>query len=325
MLPQSSAIPGWDINPSNFQLFPWLSAIARGFEKYRFHRLSFKFVASNPTTAQGRFYAAVDYDYNDAPATSLSTLMSNETAASGSVWNDVTLTCNMRTMFAGAAYKYVGDTSRFAESEPRTTYGGYLMAAVSGTSSVLTWDLVVSYDVEFISPQHLEESVVEATVDPDERSIKNGVGFFWEAPLLMTQTFHTTKVGSTSLPALSGTDTAAAWTGYDVFGISRLPELTQISLLAADGSRTAAQWVADQGRMMVQLFNAAGAWLGQVEANLAPIGGALAAGCDMLATVVMDWRSVLARYPYATYAGALLFLRDGTWVPTKSTLSLVGR
>lgn len=326
VLQESVAVPGWDINPANFVLFPWLSGIARGFEKYRFTRLSFRFVPSNPTTAPGRFYAAVDYDYNDEPASSLPTLMSNETASSASVWGEVNLNCNMRTMFAGHDYKYVSNTSRFSETEPRLTYGGFLMAAVSGTTGACTWDLVVSYSVELISPQYVDEAEAVGDMLPVGRTLPNesSEAFFWQAPAALKALFPVTRVGSKALPTLTGNDAKDAWLGFDLYGISGLPETSQFLVEVGTATYDAVAWVAQQSRVVLQIYDAAGKWLTQTQANIAPDGKTIGVGCTMRSALTVNWRDLISRFPYATYAGAFLYTGLAPAQFTRSKFTLRG-
>lgn len=53
------------VSPTNQNMFPWLAALAAGYEKYRFRRLSYFYRSMAPTTANGLVYMAVDYDPSD--------------------------------------------------------------------------------------------------------------------------------------------------------------------------------------------------------------------------------------------------------------------
>lgn len=56
------------INPADGATFPWLSGVARKYEKYRFRKLKFTMVPHAPTTASGTLGMYVDYDPSDVPA-----------------------------------------------------------------------------------------------------------------------------------------------------------------------------------------------------------------------------------------------------------------
>lgn len=152
LTPESSAYPGYDLSPGCGTLFPWLSTIARNFEKYQFKNLKFEFIASSPSTYSGRFYAAIDYDWNDPIATSKASLMCNRTCIEGSLWEPLTLVADVKAMHDDIPFKYVMSGTR-VEAEPRTTFGGFLMCAFDTTTTNVVFDLWVSYTVEFRTPQ----------------------------------------------------------------------------------------------------------------------------------------------------------------------------
>lgn len=152
LTPESSAYPGYDLSPGCGTLFPWLSSIARNFEKYQFKNLKFEFIASSPSTYSGRFYAAIDYDWNDPIATSKASLMCNRTCVEGSLWEPLTLVADVKAMHDDIPFKYVMTGTR-VEAEPRTTFGGFLMCAFDTTTTNVVFDLWVSYTVELRTPQ----------------------------------------------------------------------------------------------------------------------------------------------------------------------------
>lgn len=71
----STWFPSWNanysvatfpINPANPRTFPWLSYIARLYDKYRFHKLRFIYVNSVSTQQEGNVMMSLDYDTLDA-------------------------------------------------------------------------------------------------------------------------------------------------------------------------------------------------------------------------------------------------------------------
>lgn len=62
----ASALGTMYITPTNKYMFPWLSAIAPGYERYRFKKLSFMYRSTAATTSSGLAYLAIDYDPGDA-------------------------------------------------------------------------------------------------------------------------------------------------------------------------------------------------------------------------------------------------------------------
>jgi hypothetical protein len=76
----STWFPSWNdkysvatfpINPANPRTFPWLSYIARLYDKYRFYGLKFMFVNAVSTQTEGNLMMSLDYDTLDAAPANL--------------------------------------------------------------------------------------------------------------------------------------------------------------------------------------------------------------------------------------------------------------
>lgn len=144
--------PGYDINPSVPLMFPWLSRLAGCYERYRFNRLKFDFIPSQSTATAGRFYAAIDYDYDDAVATDKSQLMGNMTAVETPVWQQTSLVCLPAALNRDLPFRYVSCTTRGFDFEPRTSYAGFMMCAFDTTVANCLFDVWVEYDVTLVTP-----------------------------------------------------------------------------------------------------------------------------------------------------------------------------
>jgi len=112
LTPVSASTPGYDFNPSEATMFPWLSQLAPCFERFRFDRLSFDFIPSQASSTAGRYYAAVDYDYDDAVAVNKTMLMGNMTAMESAVWQPMSIKCDPRSLNRDLPYRYVSCTTR---------------------------------------------------------------------------------------------------------------------------------------------------------------------------------------------------------------------
>jgi len=159
----SASIPGYDFNPSCPVLFPWLSRIALAYERFRFESLSFRFVPSQATSTPGRFYAAIDYDYDDAVATSKATLMGNHSSMECAVWQESRLIADPTCLNRDLPFRYVSCTTRGLDVELRTAYSGYLMLAFDTTSANCLMDIWVEYDVRLVTPVTDELIVQDVT------------------------------------------------------------------------------------------------------------------------------------------------------------------
>jgi len=150
------------INPRNAGLFPWLSYQAAGWEHYRIIKLKFTMVSGNPTTASGRVYAFIDYDYDDAAASTIDQFSSADGAVTTNVWDTLSLTADPQKLHADHRWKFVLGSNSV---ELRTVYCGFLNLAVN-TSAALSWDLWVDYTIEFKTPQILAPAISSELEQP---------------------------------------------------------------------------------------------------------------------------------------------------------------
>lgn len=152
LTPLSLAMIGYDLNPSVATMFPWLSRVAACYERFRFNSVNFRFVPSQSTATAGRFYAAVDYDYDDAPATSKATLMGNHSVVESPVWQESKLVCDPSCLNRDMPYRYVSCTTKGLAIEQRTAFAGFLMLAFDTAVANLLMDIWVEYDVQLVTP-----------------------------------------------------------------------------------------------------------------------------------------------------------------------------
>lgn len=80
------------INPADGATFPWLSGVARKYEKYRFRKLKFTMVPHAPTTASGTLGMYVDYDPSDVPAPTAAAFFSSGNAVTSQIWLETSVT-----------------------------------------------------------------------------------------------------------------------------------------------------------------------------------------------------------------------------------------
>lgn len=137
------------INPGNAFVFPWLSRLAPMYEKYRFRSLKFSAVPGNATTINGRLYMMVDTDPNDVIPADAVEVMANENAASAPVWTTFELNVDVARMNEGIPWRFTGGANAADAWEPRTSYSGTVFAFTSALSAACTWDILVTYTIEF--------------------------------------------------------------------------------------------------------------------------------------------------------------------------------
>lgn len=214
IVPESGTIPGYDGNPACELLFPWLSGVAQRYERYRFNKLSFKFVPSQATTTPGRVYAAWDYDYDDMLPLSKTELMANYSVVDAPVWEPFSLTCNPTQLMRDQPFKYCSGYSRNNFVEPRTAYAGFLLLATDTSTANCKWDMFVEYDVIFDVPVLESFALVDTTGGPADavdnvtehettghnfvRWVRDGLG-----SINLNSALRWVKVGEALVPVLS--------------------------------------------------------------------------------------------------------------------------
>lgn len=156
----SASTPGYDLSPIEAQAFPWLSQMAPCFERYRFNKIKFDFVPSQSATTAGRYYAAIDYDYDDAVATNKESLMGNMSATEAAVWQPMSLTADPNSLNRDLPYRYVSCTTRNLAVENRTSYCGFLMVAFDTPTANLLVDIWVEYEIEFVTPVY-DQAIIQ--------------------------------------------------------------------------------------------------------------------------------------------------------------------
>ncbi len=132
-------------------MFPWLSQVASAYEKYRFEMLEFEIIPRNPTSSAGAVYSAVDYDWDDTPATTTAELMSNRGAVSSDVWSAHSLKVDTRRLNEDVPWRYVAELPR-TESSQRLVYSGFFMLAIAGTTASVNFDVFARYRVRLSLP-----------------------------------------------------------------------------------------------------------------------------------------------------------------------------
>jgi hypothetical protein len=143
---------GFTINPANTTTFPWLSSIAKLYDKYKFHKLRFSYINNAPTSVAGNVSLAVDFDTLDtSPATSIamSNLAKFKTFAP---WKSETLEIPVNRR-GNNLWLFTEDTQ--AQSDTKVdlkTYnlGKFYVSTEGMSASQVAGYLVVEYDVELL-------------------------------------------------------------------------------------------------------------------------------------------------------------------------------
>lgn len=202
LLGSSGVFPGYDLNPGNRTMFPWLSLVASAYEKYRFETLEFEVVPRNPTSSAGAVYAALDYDWDDNPATTANELMSNRGAISSDVWSPSKFAVDIRRLNEDVPWRYVADFPR-SDSSQRMVYGGFFMIGIAGTAAAVSFDIFVNYRVKFSLPAlHSLDSSSSMTFPLIKTLSAAVMGFFDTLPSVTG--INTVIAGQSGAPIMGG-------------------------------------------------------------------------------------------------------------------------
>lgn len=141
----------YNINPGLSTTFPWLSSLARNFEKYKFHILRFGYETEVATSTAGSIMQAFEYDVHDPPPINKQLIMGLNGAVRSPAWSP---------MYSEALREQLVKTDRLirtADIPPNTDLTLYDVAFYCISTSGLPntnacGELYVEYDVELMVP-----------------------------------------------------------------------------------------------------------------------------------------------------------------------------
>jgi hypothetical protein len=136
------------VNPGQAATFPWLSTIAKNYDKYRFSALKFIFESTVATTTPGVTMGAFDMDASDVPPTTKAVMMQYQGATRANVWLS-----HSSVVPRKCPDLFVRPTSQPAGTDIKTYDVANFYLAVSGTSTGNVGELYVEYTVELFVPQ----------------------------------------------------------------------------------------------------------------------------------------------------------------------------
>lgn len=155
-------------NPGLSLTFPWLSNIATSYESYRFEKVSIHFETSLPTTTQGAFIMAFDYDASDESPANKSDFLNYDGAVKGPIWSsDLVMSLNAKRLNKLGPSRYVRGGVR-SDTDIKTYDAGNLFYTLinapsdNSLSSIPLGDLFVEYTVLLQTPQI---NTIESTID----------------------------------------------------------------------------------------------------------------------------------------------------------------
>jgi hypothetical protein len=140
------------VNPGLAEVFPWLFQIASRFEKYRFKKLSFRFVPSCPTSSPGALGLAFDFDVRDPIPGSAMAFAQNDPCVKGPPYRELVLSIPPDRMnLNGPRFTRTGV---YDNTDPRLyDLGRVMISTESGVAAAAWGDLYVDYVIELLIPQ----------------------------------------------------------------------------------------------------------------------------------------------------------------------------
>lgn len=131
-----------------------LAQIAKTYDEYFFHSATITFVPNQPTTVPGNFFLGYDPNPGDSAWTSAIMVMSNFNSAMS---NTYATSCIQILGKMARTNRFLTDTTVTAEQNLNQIYQGnihYAFQGWEGIAGTLLGFLVITYDVEFFSPQN---------------------------------------------------------------------------------------------------------------------------------------------------------------------------
>lgn len=142
---------GYNIQPGLPSTFPWLSSIAKNFEKYRIRSMTLHFVNVSATSERGRITMAYESDPLDPTPTNKIDLFAYSGCQEGAVWSplSINIPCPKTTLFTREGIVPGTDLKTY-------DVGKLIIAASNTADSSIIGELFITYDIELMVPQPSE-------------------------------------------------------------------------------------------------------------------------------------------------------------------------
>lgn len=140
-----------DVNPGMQACFNWLSTIARGYEKYKFHKLTFTYVSASSTTEKGRVALAFQYDPTARIPQTRTDYFNVAPNVEEAPWEDIVL--HVQPPGGWLFSRSAGSTGTL------NTYDAgklLVMSALNANSTTGLGEIFVEYEVELARPQFVQ-------------------------------------------------------------------------------------------------------------------------------------------------------------------------
>jgi len=147
------ASTGYAVNPGDPTTFPWLAAIARNYESYRFKSLTFEYRTTASSLTKGSVMMALDYDASDSAPADKCKLMAYAGATRSAPWTESNFRARPVDLVKFAKDRYVRIPG-LSIVDIKTYDVANLFIATQGMEDALeVGELYVNYTIELQTPQ----------------------------------------------------------------------------------------------------------------------------------------------------------------------------
>lgn len=178
-------------NPANVDMFPWLSLLAQAYEKFKIHKMSFRYQTATTTLANGSAYIYIDYDPTDPAPTSLQEMAQASSAfVMKSIYSNFSLSV-IPSKFNQPKSYLINSDSEISEGEillsyPFRVYYGIMDSDVEQNPGYL----YIDYEIELMTPTAERIPQVFSSISTNAQ-ILNGASNYTVNP----NTFTITNMG----------------------------------------------------------------------------------------------------------------------------------
>jgi len=159
-----------NLNPGDLSVFPWLAIIAKGFEKFRIHKLKVHYVHTCPATEKGQYCMYFDYDSRDSAVTDMSIALQNYDRIDGASYVDKILTYkkSLESLKSYYIQKVVTPSESWIVDE---TPAKLNILTADGVNNELIGNVFLDYEIELMAPSiDVGSSSTSLVVKPQNES-----------------------------------------------------------------------------------------------------------------------------------------------------------
>jgi hypothetical protein len=140
------------INPGDPNVFPWLSVIAAGYEKFKIHKLKVKYEHTCSSLTQGQYVYYFDYDSRDTRVTDIAYALQNYDRVGGAAYVDSTLQYKKQLESLKSYYiqkQTIPDEAWIIDETPAKLN---IVVSDGASTPVFAGNIFFSYEIELIAP-----------------------------------------------------------------------------------------------------------------------------------------------------------------------------